>query len=433
MMNTNSTVQHGSATSRVAGRALWFLVMSGAVSCAGIPAGGEEPDPFAPAPDGPGLAGACHQLYAQDILPTFEVTLAPEVWEALVEDQTLRAEREAAGENFKPYRPVEHFRWGDHTATNASIRLKGQKSWYGSKLQFVISFNEREKGGRFLGLRKLVLEATPGIDRSLLRDRLALSFLRDLGVPTPCANSATLVVNGKLYGVYANIERVDKEFLQRNFGKLNAGGSLYKAGWTLKTNAAGEDRSRLWRLWAVNDADQLAELASLDDMLSMWAGEAVIPQADGYFVGRGNYYIYDHPTRGFVWIPWDLDKTFDFADPRADLIQYQGINKEKHVQYSVTISDPHLRGRYVDALEHAAAMYDPTVLVARIDTWAAQIAPAVAKDPNLGFTVFRHGLAVKALRDYVIARGAFLDDWLDCNRDELAWCSHCDEVACVVK
>ena len=46
-----------------------------------------------------------------------------------------------------------------------------------------------------------------------------MSYLRDdLGVPASCVNNARLVINGEFYGLYANIEFLDEELLERLFG-----------------------------------------------------------------------------------------------------------------------------------------------------------------------------------------------------------------------
>ena len=104
------------------------------------------------------------------------------------------------------------------------IRLKGQSSWAEviqagdnpPKMQFVISFNEVDTNARFHGLRKVELDM-PRIDPSYLRQRVALAYLRALGVPAQCANSGRLTINGAYYGLYTNIERPDVEFVQRVF------------------------------------------------------------------------------------------------------------------------------------------------------------------------------------------------------------------------
>ena len=83
-------------------------------------------------------------------------------------------------------------------------------------MQFVISFNEVDTDARFHGLRKLELDM-PRTDPSYLRQRVALTYLRALGVPAQCANSGRLVINGAYYGLFTNMERPDVEFVQRLF------------------------------------------------------------------------------------------------------------------------------------------------------------------------------------------------------------------------
>lgn len=370
-----------------------------------------------PAPDGaPPTTGprACPDLYAEEILPTFEIEIAPEEWEALEVEYATWRQREAAGLPRKPYHPLIAFRYGAELVTDAQIRLKGNRSWDGTKMQFQISFNETNRNARFHGLRKFVLDA-PYYDRSFLYDRLALSVLRDLGLPAPCANHARLVVNGTYYGLYTNLEKVDREFLERVFGKAAADGNLYKYGVVLETNEETGDTSRLS---AFRDAAREGDLATIEAMADLeqavraWAGEAVLPQPDGYWAGRGNYYLYDRPARGFVWISWDLDAAFDGGPVNADPVTWHASNREKAPHYQVVLADEGWSTRYHAALVAARAAYDPEVLTARIDAWAAQIAQAAAEDAAKPFSTAQHVDAVARLRAFVAARVGFLDEWL---------------------
>ncbi len=83
----------------------------------------------------------------------------------------------------------------------AAVRLRGNPgfSWLGPKMQFVISFNEDDPDGRFMGLRKISLDAS-WYEPTLLRDRLAYTWLRSIGVPASCTNNAQLLINGGCRG-----------------------------------------------------------------------------------------------------------------------------------------------------------------------------------------------------------------------------------------
>jgi len=423
----------------------------GGLGCAGVPDAGElEPDGAGPqmgqADAGPpppdmGPLGSCSPIFAQEILPTYRVTISDEEM-AKMQDEFLNLEaRVAAGLDPHPYHPIE-FRWGDGLPVpNVLIRLKGSTSWLAAihedadpKMQFVIAFNEIDPEGRFAGLRKIELDM-PRNDRSFLRQRLALYYLRGLGLEAQCANSARLEINGAYYGLYAALERIDKEFLQRNYG-LDDEGDLWESGVTIKTNETHFDAERYDHFEDATDVETLAGLADLPAALREWAGEALIPDVDGYWAGRPNYYVYDHPTRGYVWIPHDLDAAFDYHEPWALFPLYPFREKSARKHYAIVIADPVWRGKYVEALSAARAAYDVAQLQQRVDQWSAQIADAAASDPKKPFSTADHKAAVTGLRASIDRRADFMDAWLTCRAqgngpdadgDGAMLCDDCDD------
>ncbi len=141
--------------------------------------------------------GACPALYAEDRMPTFEMEIDPVEWDAMETEYRTWEEREAEGLDVKPYHPLISFEADGEESGLAMVRLRANPccSWDDDKMQFQISFNEIDRDGRFLGLRKIILD-DPGYDPSFLHDRLAYSFLRVLGLTGPCGNTARLFVNG---------------------------------------------------------------------------------------------------------------------------------------------------------------------------------------------------------------------------------------------
>jgi spore coat protein CotH len=359
----------------------------------------------------------CPAIYAQEILPTFELEIDE------VELAALQEEWEEADDDDLAEHPLRSFRYEDTVIADASVRLRGNAShWAGQgKMQFEVSFNTYDPKGRFHGLKHVLFDAAE-FNRSFLRDRLALAIMRDVGLPAPCANNARVVLNGEYYGLFTNVEKVDSEFLERNFA--DAGGNLYKRGgpdgWKKKTNEDDPDRSDLDRLEAAATIAELAALMDLDEALLEWATEAVIPDRDGAWAGGLNLYLYNDPKTGFNVIPWDLDDSFTRVEPTIDPVTFK---KEAEVfhgrpQYDLAMSDPTWQGRYVDTVAEVLERgYRVDVLQGRIDAWAAQIAEAVAEDPNRPFTLEEHLVQVQEKRDFVAARAAFLEQWLRCRRD----------------
>jgi hypothetical protein len=88
--------------------------------------GEEDPNERTPARDEEG----CHAIYAQDNLPTFEVTLAPEVWTALKSEWINGQKHEDLGLDPDPYHPVIEFRYENISIDDAEIRLRGNPTWW---------------------------------------------------------------------------------------------------------------------------------------------------------------------------------------------------------------------------------------------------------------------------------------------------------------
>jgi len=397
-------------------------------------------DEDAPAPDPPRSPDGCADLYADDLLPTFELELEPAEWAALQDEFARPAEREAQGLDPKPYHPVRLFKYGDEVVLDAMIRLKSNPyfSWRGSKMQFVVSFRERDPDGRFHGLRKLSFDA-PFYDPTFLHERLAGHYLRGLGLPAPCVNNARLVLDGQYYGLFVNKEHIDREFLERNFDPY-PDGNLYKYGWELKTNEDEGDTRRRDLFWQTFDVDALAGLADLHQAVLAWAGEALMPDADGYWCCQHNFYLYDHPRRGFLWIPFDLDYTFNGSTTFALIPSNWGL-----VYPNPAVTPPHLRAvlhnpgwslAYEDAVRRAWSAYDVPDFQARLARWSAQIAEAYDTDPHLPFPREAHVENLEGFNRHLEARHDFVGRWLSCQAgqdprdgdlDGVRWCQDCDD------
>lgn len=352
----------------------------------------------------------CADVYDQATLPSFELTFAPDELNGLQSDC-------AAG--IQQYRPAQ-LTFGAETV-EVMVRLKGNWSWDCGKMQFVVSFNEVDPDARFHGLRKLVLDA-PWYDRTLMHERLAFPFFAQLGLPYSCVNNAQVTLNGEYYGLFANVERLDHEYLERNFEE--PAGNLYQGGVELKTNEDIGDTSDLDALNAAGSVAELSLLMDLDEAVREWAAEAMLPAMDNFWAGvEINYYLYSHPSRGFLYLPYDLDISFgDSAYPdgaliwpdavQSDPITYEHPGWLKEERMKMVLSDPMWCDRFVEELKVARAAYSPAALSAQIDLWDAQIAQALANDPRKQFSVADHNAALASMKVFFEARAAFVDEWL---------------------
>jgi hypothetical protein len=326
------------------------------------------------------------------------------------------------------------------------IRLKGWSSWWQSvpdpnpKMQFVIGFDLVDSKQRFHGLRKVELDM-PRIDASYLRQRLALAYLRTLGLPAECANNGRLFINGGYYGLYTNMERPDKEFTKRVFPEA-PDADLWDAGMKLATNESNMALPHPHRdaFWAATDTASIAAIADMDEALLEWASEAMLADADGYWIGHWNFFLYDHPTRGWLWVPHDLDAAIDWADPHIDpMFYWEGQTSwyPPQIHYGAVIRSVVWRDRYVAALRRAHDAYVAAGLPEQLDRDAAQIRDAAEADPTRPFTFDDHLNEVAYLRYAITTRIDSVQAWLDCRAspdtatdadgDKRPFCMDCDD------
>jgi hypothetical protein len=375
-------------------------------------------------------ADNCAPIFAQDDMPQYHVTISQTDWSEMHDEFVNVVARTAAGLDPTPYHPIgltiEHAGQSEDVQ-NAEIRLKGASSWLlaiendpDPKMQFVISFDQLDKAGRFEGLRKVDLDM-PRNDRTFLQQRVAMWWLRQDGLVAPCANNGQIWINGTLYGLYTNLEAQDKSFLTRNFPGED-GGDLWKSGHVAQTNKSSPDWTKLNEFWHPSDFAQMTSLIDLDGSMKEWVGEAMIGDADGYNLGRPNFYLYDQPNgKGYLWLANDLDTAidWDYWSPSASPVfspapPYEPRWEPDWLHYMTIMVKPDEVAKYVAAMRDARAHYDEDALEQRITAWNDQIADAVAEDPHRPFTVPDHELAISRMAAYIPAHQAYIDQWLAC-------------------
>lgn len=375
-----------------------------------LPGGGEdtadeEPDHDVVPGSDEDLWG-CADIFEQDRLPEYKLTL---------DHQTMRALQTefAAHDGTKGYHDVEAFEMDGEAVSGVSIRLKGNEgySWVGTKMQFVVSFTEVDEDQRFHGQRHVAFDAT-WYDHTLLNNRIGTRFLRRLDIPAPCTNNALLTINDEFYGIYAHMEQPDREYLERSFGKEFADGNLYKYGYELKNNE-GADTSRMEAFWSDYSFDSISQYGDPEQWVAEWAAEATMPDWDGYWISGHNYYLYDHPERGLMYLAWDLDATFAYyAAPTYDpfSVYWDYVPHERSV-----LGEPEYERRFVERIQEYAEAWPVEEMEAELTEWDAQIRPWLDADPNKSYTIEEHDTAVAVTLGVFSQRRDYLLTWAEYN------------------
>jgi hypothetical protein len=401
-----------------------------------------------------GVDDGCPAIFTQETVRRYDLQITPDVWNQLMSD--FAAGPPPAGAANPNYYPVVSLTLEGETRTDAMIRLKGDRSWTFAlgdpkpKAQFLVAFDQGATKVPFHGVNQIDFDMSD-YDRTMLNERVAYAFMRAAGLPAPCANNAELYINGANYGLYTSEERYGKPLLARLFPG-QSGGVLLASGRTVETNPSAENTARVNALWAAHDvASMRAAHVDLTDSLRAWAAEAIVNDADGYWGGDHNFFIYDHPQVGFLWLSDDLDSAFAWiGSMQPPVYWWAGRYWTPSVlpqHYLAVIGDPQGRAAFVAAIAEMFDRYDVAALQGWIDAWSAQIAPAVSRDAHLPFTPATHDLAVAAMRAEVAQRAAYLADFLSCEKvgggggngggggggggdldgDGYPWCNDCDD------
>ncbi|RMH43894.1 MAG: hypothetical protein D6689_03985 [Deltaproteobacteria bacterium] len=343
-----------------------------------------------PPGDSATVATSADQLFSLDRIARFDLTL----------DERAIASLEAA-----PRRYVEGvFAYGGVTYERVAVRLKGHRAMqsFDGKPAFKIHFGKWHKGRRFLGLKALTLNNMVE-DPTMMREVIAYRLFREAGVPVPRAGYATLYVNGEYYGLYANIETVDKRFVKHHIGAGRApvfegeyGCDLYPDDVPGFEIEVGDDRDRA--ALAALAADPLAGI-DRERVLAYLATSAAVGDFDGYRHAHNYRVVRDPATKRWAFIPWGLDRTFK---QRLSVYDSGGLVAK------LCFADAGCRAEYARAVRAVAermAAVDWDEQVRRI---AARIDTAVIYDPRKPYSLHDTRRARAALRAYLRERPAAL-------------------------
>lgn len=216
------------------------------------------------------------------------------------------------------------------------------EGYYGTGFRVWDSEEERDarKDRTFATLEKLEMRWNKLYDATYLKESYAYEVFRSEGVLAPQCNIGVLDWSGARMGIYTVEEPVDKVFIQRYVSPEDAGGDLYKLGWTnegatfTNTNSIGvenEDKGQFF-VYDLKTNKKKSTHEDLINLINTLNSGAVTKEsfasvvdvdnflrfaAVSYFMGnpddlRNNYnncYVYFLKSSGkAIFIPYDFDR-----------------------------------------------------------------------------------------------------------------------------
>jgi len=222
---------------------------------------------------------------------------------------------------------------------DVGVHFRGMSSFMmvsqGRKRSLNLSLDFIHKDQQLGGYRTLNLlnsHEDPTFLRLVLFYEIARKYL-----PAPKANFVRVVINGESWGVYANAEQFNKDFVKEWFdttkgarwkvpGSPGGRGSLaylgddtaqYKAIYEIKSKddpKSWADLVRLCKVLNETPAEQLERalepLLDVDGALKFLALENALINNDGYWIRTSDYNIYEDQNGRFHILPHDANETF---------------------------------------------------------------------------------------------------------------------------
>ena len=270
------------------------------------------------------------------------------------------------------------------TYKEVGVKFRGSSSFMmvpeGLKHSINVSMDAFTKDQSILGFDSLNLLSSHA-DPTFLRSVLYLQVARDF-LPAARANFVRVVINGESWGIYQNVEQVDKAFVKQWF-KTDAGvrwkapgrpnGRLGLEYWgensaTYKNNyeIKGKDDPKAWaaliNLTKVLNSTPpekleaaLTPILDIDGVLRFLAIDAALANYDGYWVRASDYNIYLDPGGKFHILPHDINETFGGGGPGPDPLV--GLNDPSKPLRSKLLGLPALRAKYLQYMRDIATKW----------------------------------------------------------------------------
>ena len=247
----------------------------------------------------------------------------------------------------------------------SSVSVNRVKNPFNIKLDYVIENQDHE------GIEKIKLSNVIQ-DPSFVREVLTYEICRKY-LPSSQANYANVYINDTLWGLYTNVEAVNKDFLIDHFdSKYNAFFKCNPENLNIQiggensnlSNTHGLDSSDYYSFYDIesesgwldlynlidtlnNFQDSIHHVLNIDRALWMHAINYSMINFDSYIGYGQNYYLYKDQAKQFNTIIWDLNMSFGgfrLTDASQlyfngfDILQAQNMDPLNH--YSLIATSP---------------------------------------------------------------------------------------------
>ena len=307
---------------------------------------------------------------------------------------------------------------------------------------------------RLHGLKKLTINNQIQ-DQSNAHERISYHFYKLLDIPTPRVAPISLNVNDESWGLYLNVESIDRRFLSRWFGSNQ--GALFEGTYscdldlanippdenTIKCYSAkftpdecdkpdtdpeadppgfGPLEEFITAVNAIPASNFYAEISQLIDMprfLNLMAADVIIANWDGYMFNRNNYRMYRDPSSNkWTFLPTGIDQTLVdrsiASSSRLDTNPFPGGGGRavEGIVAQRCQQDPQCNSEFIKAIKLAISVFENAVLNNMAEDIRLEIADHVMSDPRTTTSFTQWNAALDLTKDFISNRPAQVRGWL---------------------
>jgi hypothetical protein len=271
------------------------------------------------------------------------------------------------------------------TYRDVGVHFRGNNSFSmvsdGWKRSITLAFDfvhPKQNVNGYRGLHLLNCNQDPTMLRSVLYCEVARHYF-----PAPKANFMRVVINGESWGVYANQQKFDKEFVRDffhttkgtrwrspnnsrggGFGYLGDDVAVYKRWYALKSKddpKAWADLAHLCKVIDQTPPEQLAKalepILDLNNVLAFLALDYTLINNDGYWNDGSDFAVYQDVKRRFHLLPHDANEGFRPAGRSGagvKLDPFVATNDVNKALRHKLLAVPELRTRYLRYVQDIA-------------------------------------------------------------------------------
>lgn len=344
--------------------------------------------------------------------------------------------------------------------SNVGVRFRGQTSYQMAKNSQKKSFNisiDYENPDQNIESYKSLNLLNCFEDASMMREVLYNTITSNT-IPSAKANFVKLYINGVSWGIYANVQQLNKDFYEEWFlsndganwraekpdtSTANIGGGggapgmppgggfgagfcslnylsdnplVYSRYYTLKSSdmedpwqALATSCEKLNKLGTDNLYDSLKFYVDVDRALWHLANEIIFTDDDSYINKGGmDYYVYyDVETSRLTPIQYDANSTFLTKD-----VSWSPFLKESDTKYPLVnklLANPQLKQRYVAHIKSIINNYmSDEYAIALVDKYDALIKNEVSADTKKLYSNTQYTSALNEIKNFIKNRKTFL-------------------------